>query len=75
MKLNPLAILMIFVGALLIYAANKKEDPRNVIFEALGVKRRVSNFALTPGQNLGEGTFKPYTPGTVNVPGQKVVTV
>lgn len=78
MKLNLPAVLMIFGGSLLIYSAAKKEDPRNVIFEALGVKQRVSNFYLVPGQNLGSGQLRKVTPGTsapVAVPGQKVVTV
>jgi hypothetical protein len=77
-KLLP--TLMIFIGVLLIFSAYKHEDPRNIIFESLGIKRRVSNFAFIPGNNLGTGTFKPYTKdqgsaAKPTTPGQTVTTV
>lgn len=41
MKLSLPALLLIFFGAIILYSARMDRDPRNVIFEALGVKRRV----------------------------------
>lgn len=77
MKLIPL--LMILAGALLIYSAKEDEDPRNVIYEALGIKRRVahtSSVTTDPetGRRSGGGTFggtpsdfPTTTPGVVTV--------
>jgi hypothetical protein len=74
-KLIPL--LMILTGALLLYSANKDEDPRNVVFEALGIKRRVAHatgVTTSPdtGRRSGGGTFggttyPTTTPGTTTV--------
>lgn len=77
MKLNLPALLMIFAGALLIYGAHSNQDPRNVIFAALGLKQRVANPATgNVGTNLGPGTFAPHVAGSATaVPGQKVTTV
>lgn len=76
MKLNLPAVLMILVGTLLIYSAYKKEDPRNVIFESLGIKRRVGTEAA--GKAAAETARKLAKPA-VNVPsavpGSPVVTV
>lgn len=55
MKLNLPALIMVLGGSLLIYSAYIDDDPRNVIFEAIGVKRRV------PHTKAGD---KPITDGT-----------
>lgn len=41
MRLNLPAVLLLFIGAVLIYSGVKHRDPRNVVLEALGSKRRV----------------------------------
>jgi hypothetical protein len=78
-KLIP--VLMILTGALLIFSAKQKQDPRNVIFQALGIKRRVDSTGLG-GTDLGTGTFKAVpnpaaTPSnyTTTTPGVTVVSV
>ena len=43
MKLNLPAVVLILAGFIIIYGAQKDKDPRNVIFEALNIKRRVPN--------------------------------
>ncbi len=63
MKLIPL--LMIFTGALLIYSAKINEDPRNVIYKALGIKRRVTTSTGT-GKKLPDITVPDR--GYSNVP-------
>lgn len=77
MKLIP--VLLIFFGVLLIYSAHADKDPRNVIFEALGVKQRVPDPVGIGETDLGTGTFRKHVAGsdyqTPNTPGQKVVTV
>lgn len=41
MKLNLPAVVLVFAGVVLIYSGVVHRDPRNVILEALGSKRRV----------------------------------
>lgn len=41
MRLNLPAVLLVFTGAVLVYSGVKHRDPRNVVLEALGSKRRV----------------------------------
>lgn len=43
MKLSLPGVLFVFIGVVLVYSAYNKRDPRNVVLEALGSKRRVSN--------------------------------
>lgn len=43
MKLNLPAVVLIFAGVVLVYSAAKHRDPRNVVLEALGSKRRVAD--------------------------------
>jgi hypothetical protein len=81
-KLNLPAVLMVFIGVLLIYSAYKDEDPRNVIFEALNIKRRVTKPEAKPKDNgkvgvpdkgynnvphNGQGYPLNYVPGTTVV--------
>jgi hypothetical protein len=49
MKLNLPGLVLIFTGALFIYAAFERKDPRNVLLEAIGSKRRVGD---PPTQNI-----------------------
>jgi hypothetical protein len=75
-KLIP--VLLVFFGVLLIYSAHADKDPRNVIFEALGVKMRVPDPAGIGEIDLGPGTFQKHTAGastSPNTAGQKVVSV
>lgn len=75
MKLNLPALVMILVGAILINAAYKNKDPRNVVFGALGIKMTVPD-PVPSGTSLGTGTFTPHTKTTeANTPGVTVVTV
>lgn len=76
MKLNLPAVLLILGGFVIIYGAQKDKDPRNVIFEALGIKQRVPNpDPVGKGSVVGEwhepGTAAPLT----NPPGQVPVSV
>lgn len=73
MKNNLPAYLMILVGLLLIYSAEKDRDPRNIIFEALGIKRRVADPVI--GKKETDKKPAAYTPNTPANPGQRVVTV
>lgn len=43
MKLSLPAVVMVFAGVILIYSGVKHRDPRNVVLEALGSKRRVAD--------------------------------
>lgn len=76
MKLNLPATLMIFVGMLLIYSAYKDSDPRDVVAESLGIKRRTGfdKAGKAAADALGKITQK----GAVATPqsaGAQVVTV
>lgn len=79
MKLNLPALLMIVIGTLLIYGAYKNQDPRNVVFEALGIKQRVPNpVSSNVGTDLGPGQFVPHIAGSsapVNTPGVTVTNI
>lgn len=75
MKLNLPAVLLILAGFIIVYAAQKDKDPRNVVFEALGIKRRVPN---PPPVGAGRVVGEWHEPGTsVPVPNQtpRVVSV
>lgn len=70
MRLIP--ILFIVAGVVLIYAAKFNKDPRNVVFEALGLDMRVDD---PPPIGEGEPVGK-WMPGTpINNPGETVTTV
>lgn len=72
MKMNLPALLMVFIGVLLIYSAYKNEDPRNVVFEALGIKQRIPP---PPGKVVGKWMEPSTTVPPANKPGVPVVTV
>jgi hypothetical protein len=79
-KLIP--VLLIFFGVLLIYSAKEDKDPRNVVFEALGIKRRVPDPVGIGETDLGPGKIRGRVQGqepaeyaSPNTPGQRVVTV
>lgn len=72
MKLSLPALLLIFFGAIFIYSARMNRDPRNVIFEALGVKRRVPE-PLQPATGVGGaiggiGDIVAGVPGLIDKP-------
>lgn len=67
MKINLPGLLLILAGVLLIYSAYNDRDPRNVIFEALNIKRRVPDPTPITG---GKPTWvEPKKPAVNPVPG------
>lgn len=73
MKLNLPAALLILFGALLIYSAYSKEDPRKIVGSALGLDvKGWSDAGKAVPKALGKIPIKTPAP---NTPGVPVVTV
>lgn len=62
MKLNLPGVLMLFAGAIFIYAGRKKKDPRDVILEAIGSKRRVGQPVTIPDTGVTPAPAAPSVP-------------
>lgn len=71
MKLNLPAVLLVFVGVVLVYSGINHRDPRNVVLEALGSKRRVPEL-IQPGSAVGDAAGKGAREGAKALPGASV---
>lgn len=71
MRLNLPAVLLVFIGAVLVYSGVNHRDPRNVVLEALGSKRRVPEL-IQPGSAVGDAAGKGAKAGAGALPGASV---
>jgi hypothetical protein len=51
---NLIPLVLILIGFVLMVSAYRNDDPRNVVFDALGIKQRVALPSPLPGHIRGD---------------------